>query len=200
MRHSSCPKQIHSDLLQIEKIRQVGSTRFAGAHLGQALSTPSRSTLTWCCCTADRRGQGIQFCSLKEFLLVWMAELVIRVVNARVPATAAAPDDGAYRCTQRMMVVWAIDRPRSAIISTRSRKLSLERRYHLTHSTMISRSKWRPSNSSSKPKNPRVESGMISLYDRGKAPADPMVSAGRSSGLPEFADPGLPLRRPRLVD
>src|ERR1700722_16520713 len=54
------------------------------------------------------------------------------------------------------MVVWAIDRLRSAIISTRSRKLSLKRRYHLTHSTMISRSKWRPSNSSSKLRNPAI--------------------------------------------
>ncbi len=42
------------------------------------------------------------------------------------------------------------DRPRSAIISTRSRRLSLKRRYHLPHKTMISRSKWRPSDSSSK--------------------------------------------------
>src|SRR5271163_4272006 len=54
------------------------------------------------------------------------------------------------------MVVWAIDRPRSAIISTKSRKLSLKRRYHLTHKTMTSRSKWRPSNSSSKPRNPAI--------------------------------------------
>src|SRR5215471_4892730 len=52
-----------------------------------------------------------------------------------------------------MTVVWAIDRPRSAIISTRSRKLSLKRRYHRTHSTMISRSKCRPSNNSSKLRN-----------------------------------------------
>jgi len=51
------------------------------------------------------------------------------------------------------MVVWAIDRPRSPIISTRSRKLSLKRRYHRTHRTMTSRSKCRPLNRSSKPKN-----------------------------------------------
>src|SRR5271156_1957736 len=50
-----------------------------------------------------------------------------------------------------MIVVCAIDRPRSAIISTRSRKLSLKRKYHLTHNTMILRSKCRPSNGSSKP-------------------------------------------------
>src|SRR5260221_9585487 len=47
------------------------------------------------------------------------------------------------------MVVCAIDRPRSAIISTRSRRLSLNRRYQRTHKMMTSRSKWRPSNSSS---------------------------------------------------
>src|ERR1700752_5410649 len=52
-----------------------------------------------------------------------------------------------------MMVVWAIDRPRSSIISTRSRKLSLKRRYHRTHRTMTSRSKCRPLNRSSKPTN-----------------------------------------------
>src|SRR5260221_3081223 len=45
------------------------------------------------------------------------------------------------------MVVCAIDRPRSAIISTRSRRLSLNRRYQRTHRMMTSRSKWRPSNS-----------------------------------------------------
>src|SRR5580700_4048831 len=43
-----------------------------------------------------------------------------------------------------MIVVCASESPRSAIISTRSRKLSLYRRYHRTQSTMISRSKWRP--------------------------------------------------------
>ena len=43
-----------------------------------------------------------------------------------------------------MIVVCASESPRSAIISTRSRKLSLYRRYQRTHSTMISRSKWRP--------------------------------------------------------
>src|SRR5712692_4886320 len=48
-----------------------------------------------------------------------------------------------------MMVVCAIDRPRSAIISTRSRRLSLNRRYQRTHRMITSRSKWRPSNSSS---------------------------------------------------
>src|SRR5260370_42694130 len=48
-----------------------------------------------------------------------------------------------------MIVVCAIDRPRSAIISTRSRRLSLNRRYQRTHRMMTSRSKWRPSNSSS---------------------------------------------------
>src|SRR6516164_2525891 len=53
-----------------------------------------------------------------------------------------------YR-TQRMIVVCAIDRPRSTIISTRSRRLSLKRRYQRTHRMTTSRSKWRPLNSSS---------------------------------------------------
>jgi hypothetical protein len=43
-----------------------------------------------------------------------------------------------------MIVVCASESPRSAIISTRSRKLSFYRRYQRTQSTMISRSKWRP--------------------------------------------------------
>jgi hypothetical protein len=47
-----------------------------------------------------------------------------------------------------MIVVCAIESPRSAIISTRSRKLS-----YRTHRTIISRSKRRPSNSSAKPRN-----------------------------------------------
>src|SRR5215470_9164325 len=41
-----------------------------------------------------------------------------------------------------MIVVCAIDRPRSTIISTRSRKLSLKRRYQRTHRMTTSRSKW----------------------------------------------------------
>jgi hypothetical protein len=41
-----------------------------------------------------------------------------------------------------MMVVCASERPRSAIISTRSRRLSLNRRYQRTHRRMTSRSKW----------------------------------------------------------
>src|ERR1700756_3719077 len=42
------------------------------------------------------------------------------------------------------MVVWAKAMPRSAIIWTRSRELSLNVRYHLMHRTMISWSKCRP--------------------------------------------------------
>src|SRR6201993_1107189 len=42
------------------------------------------------------------------------------------------------------MVVWAKAMPRSAIIWTRSRELSLNVRYHRTHRTMISWSKCRP--------------------------------------------------------
>src|ERR1039457_6344769 len=48
-----------------------------------------------------------------------------------------------------MIVVCASGRPRSAIISTKSRRLSLNRGYHRTHTMMTSRSKWRPSNNSS---------------------------------------------------
>ncbi len=52
-----------------------------------------------------------------------------------------------------MMVVWAVDRPRSANISTMSLKLSLKRRYHRTHRMMTSRSNCRPLGRSSKPRN-----------------------------------------------
>ena len=51
----------------------------------------------------------------------------------------------------RRPLVSARDKPRSAIISTRSRKLSLKRRYHCTQRTIISRSKCRPLNSSLRP-------------------------------------------------
>src|SRR5215831_13740171 len=46
------------------------------------------------------------------------------------------------------MVVWVKVMPRSAIIWTRSRELSLKARYHLTHRMMISWSKCRPLNRS----------------------------------------------------
>lgn len=48
----------------------------------------------------------------------------------------------------KLLLVCASDRPRSAIISTRSRKLSLNRRYQRTHRMTTSRSKCRPANSS----------------------------------------------------
>ena len=48
-----------------------------------------------------------------------------------------------------MIVVWTRLIPRSPIISTRSRKLSLNRKYQLTQRMMTSRSKWRPLKSSS---------------------------------------------------
>src|ERR1700682_4769521 len=48
------------------------------------------------------------------------------------------------------MVVCASDRPRSAIISTRSRRLSLKRRYQRTHRMITSRSKCRPANNPSR--------------------------------------------------
>ncbi len=53
-------------------------------------------------------------------------------------------NSGTYRWIQRIIVVWAREIPRSTILSTRSRKLSLNRRYHRTQRMMISRSKWRP--------------------------------------------------------
>jgi len=43
-----------------------------------------------------------------------------------------------------IMVVCAIHRPRSAIISTRSRSVSLNRRYQCAHRMTNPRSKWRP--------------------------------------------------------
>src|ERR1700694_5306927 len=46
------------------------------------------------------------------------------------------------------MVVWVTEIPRSAIMITRSRKLSLKLVYQLTHRTMICRSKCRPLNRS----------------------------------------------------
>ena len=54
----------------------------------------------------------------------------------QIPGHTAAP--------QRRMVVWDRVMPRSAIIWTRSRELSLNVRYHRMHRTMISWSKCRP--------------------------------------------------------
>src|SRR5580693_9687890 len=57
-------------------------------------------------------------------------------------------NSGTYCCTHRRIVVWDRVIPRSAIIWTRSRKLSLNVMYHLTHRMMISWSKCRPLNRS----------------------------------------------------
>src|ERR1700722_20662657 len=81
-----------------------------------------------------------------------------------------------------MIVVCARESPRSAIISTRSRKLSLERRYQRTQRTIISRSKWRPLKSSS----------MLStrqLYRSNNQPAS-------YAALTQFAPEPLVLSRP----
>src|ERR1700727_2990022 len=59
-----------------------------------------------------------------------------------------------------MMVVCARESPRSAIISTRSRKLSLYRRYQRTQSTMISWSKCRPL------KSPSISCALVSSVVR----------------------------------
>jgi hypothetical protein len=66
------------------------------------------------------------------------------------------------------------DKPRSAIISTRSRKLSLKRRYHRTQSTIISRSTCRPSNSSLRPTG-------ISPFQQPFAVIGPMLSTAKNS-------------------
>src|SRR5271157_5728013 len=58
-----------------------------------------------------------------------------------IPALLEFPT---YCCTHRRIVVWDRVMPRSAIIWTRSRKLSLNVMYHLTHRMMISWSKCRP--------------------------------------------------------
>src|SRR6476469_5622191 len=54
---------------------------------------------------------------------------------------------GAYRWTQRQIVTWSTERPRSAMISSRSRYAREYRRYHRTHTRMITSSKCRPRNS-----------------------------------------------------
>ena len=59
-------------------------------------------------------------------------------------ASKAVPALFEFRSIALLIVVCASESPRSAIISTRSRKLSLYRRYQRTQSTMISLSKWRP--------------------------------------------------------
>src|SRR3989442_15918044 len=50
---------------------------------------------------------------------------------------------GAYVCVQRHTVVWSTDKPRSAISSSTSRRLSENRRYHRTQVTIISAANWR---------------------------------------------------------
>ena len=57
-------------------------------------------------------------------------------------------NSGIKRCTQRRIVVCVTSIPRSAIICTKSRELSLYVRYQRTQSTTISRSKCRPLNKS----------------------------------------------------
>jgi hypothetical protein len=73
------------------------------------------------------------------------AQLLLLALTATLAACASNPpanrsqrlrNSGVKRLTQRMIIVCASDSPRSAIISTRSRKLSLSRRYQRTHRTM----------------------------------------------------------------
>ena len=54
---------------------------------------------------------------------------------------------GAYRCTQRQMVVWSAGRARSISNSSASRYESESRKYHRTAQTIISGSKCRHLNS-----------------------------------------------------
>ena len=48
-----------------------------------------------------------------------------------------------YRWTQRQMVVWSTAKPRSAISSSKSRRLRENRQYHRTQVTMMVGSNWR---------------------------------------------------------
>src|ERR1700722_18653870 len=80
-----------------------------------------------------------------------------------------------------MIVVCARESPRSAIISTRSRKLSLERRYQRTQRTIISRSKWRPLKSSS----------MLSTRQLYRSNNQPASYAALTQFAPEPGNPPL---------
>lgn len=51
-------------------------------------------------------------------------------------------DDG-LACVQRQMVVWSTERPRSAISSSRTRRLRENRRYQRTLVTITAGSNWR---------------------------------------------------------
>src|ERR1035438_9509895 len=84
------------------------------------------------------------------------SNLHVRLVNAPGPSHLSAPLVPALDELGCVALHPAHDRrvrkrqaPLGAIISTRSRRLSLNRRYHRTHTMMTSRSKWRPSNNSS---------------------------------------------------
>src|ERR1700677_2835181 len=92
-----------------------------------------------------------------------------------------------------MIVVCAS--PRSAIISARSRKLSLYRRYQRTQRTMISRSKWRPLKSSS---TLNMQVSFTKSYAAAKY-ARLLIFAPQPSAKPELrvAAASRPFRDPR---
>jgi hypothetical protein len=68
----------------------------------------------------------------QTLIALWLGRESIETTQVYIHAPEARP--GRYRPA----------RPRSAIISTRSRRLSLNRRYQRTHKMTIPRSKWRP--------------------------------------------------------
>src|SRR5580704_16929325 len=101
-----------------------------------------------------------------------------------------------------MIVVCARESPRSAIISTRSRKLSLYRRYQRTQSTMVSWSKCRPLKS--RPFSCALVSSVVRpicqrlcCVQAVRTRAVPRARRGRARGLRLVADTGLYICRRR---
>src|SRR5882762_8234659 len=93
---------------------------------------------------------------------------------------------GAYVCVQRHTVVWSTDKPRSAISSSTSRRLSENRRYHRTQVTIISAANWRLRNKGTR-RNP-----IRSPY---QIPSPEVATLPFSSSSP----PGLCLTRQRIL-
>src|SRR6267378_4270917 len=82
---------------------------------------------------------------------------------------------GAYVCVQRHTVVWSTDKPRSAISSSTSRRLSENRRYHRTQVTIISAANWRLRNKGTR-RNPIRSPYQIPSLEVATLPADLIVS------------------------
>src|SRR6266851_722389 len=84
------------------------------------------------------------------------------------------------RWTQRRIVVCVTEMPRSAIMITRSRRLSLKLVYQAAHKTMICPSKWRPLNRSSIGRNRCISSSSPATLSLHQSPAKFQVRfAGR---------------------